>query len=207
MHFQDRRPPHEIVFELEHDLATLFRPEFDGRHLVFHAAKQSPGAVYNLELHFQVALPRANVYTLRVTATGDRRETSEGWFKFWTRNYTSTFPPDPSAGSADLYRTLAGHALAAETHLTDIAAVQQEILNRMSRGARFLTSHKEGGTTITLRGSQFVRADYGDWEKTETYDQPQQFFAFLRQFYDWETQSAPDEVGRWKLILRQLRAA
>jgi hypothetical protein len=205
MHFQDTRPPHEVQFQLERDVLTLFRPEFTAGRLVFKGFTNSSAVPYHLELRFNAALPKVNLYTLRLTYPAGQRDSAASWFRFWTRDFKSTYPPDPNVGSADLYRTRAEQAISVESHLTDIHAVQQEIVARMRKGGTYSTSHKEGGTNISLRGSKFLRADYGEWEQTETFTEEAKFFSFLRKFYDWQTQSASSEFDKWKLILRLLR--
>ncbi len=79
----------------------------------------------------------------------------------------------------------------------------------MKRGARFTTSHKEGGANICWANGRFVRSDYGDNPAHQAFSSEADFLEALRQFYDWETSKnlypnkASDFVA-WKLILRLL---
>ena len=137
-------------------------------------------------------------------------QSSASWFKHWTREFKSSPPPDPAEGSVERYRLLAEETLAAEAHLPDVTAVQQAILTAMSKGATFSTAHKEGGTRISRQGARFVRADYGESDRVETFNGEADFLAFIRKFYDWETSKSvyPDKVpdfDAWRLILRLLR--
>ena len=80
----------------------------------------------------------------------------------------------------------------------------------MKKGARFSTSHKEGGTNITWNGDRFVRDDYGDYPDHITYASEAHFLDALRKFYDWETSKNgyPEKVSElvaWRLMLRLLR--
>ncbi len=96
-----------------------------------------------------------------------------------------------------------------ESHLVDVRAVQQTVLQGLRNGGSFSTSHKEGGTRIFFRHGRYVRSDYGDNVSNERYPDETTFLASLRQFYDWQTSrgSYPEKVDEhtaWKLILRLL---
>ncbi|HNE81951.1 MAG TPA: hypothetical protein PKX39_15310, partial [Flavobacteriales bacterium] len=95
-------------------------------------------------------------------------------------------------------------------HLNTVPALQQAIVAAMKKGARFSTSHKEGGTNITWNGDRFVRDDYGDYPDHITYASEAHFLDALRKFYDWETSKNgyPEKVSElvaWRLMLRLLR--
>lgn len=220
LHFQDRRPPHEVQFALERRLMTLFATAMDGGKLCMLAKAKVVGTRYFFELRFEAALFLKNCYSLRVEASWAEqpvknhdycRKTFDSWFSFWTRDLMPANPPAEDAGSAEHYRKLSEAALLAEAHLDSVPAIQQAIIAEMKDGRAFGTSHKEGGTNIYWRGGTFVRSDYGDYPDEKQFSSEDEFLNFLRQFYDWETSSAvyPDKVSdfdAWKLILRTLRS-
>ena len=221
IHFRDPRPPHEIQFQLERELVTLFQPNQDGAQLVFRGATKITGFSYLFELRFDAALPNMNYYTLRMDAYlgnfADEyadyfRSSSESWFGYWTKDFQQAPQPDPGEGSVEGYRMLAEQAVTAESHLTGVGSVQQAILAEMRKGSYFATAHHEGGTTLCWRESHFVRVDYGESDFSQTFDDETSFLVFLRQFYDSET-SMPvypaklPEFDVWKLILRLLLPA
>ena len=219
MHFRDSRPPHEIKFQLERDLMILFRNETTEPRLVLVGGLKQGGATYGLRLSFDAALFWTNCYTLRVGAAlatappgsdDNFGKSAESWFSLWTRHYKADKPPEPDEGSPDRYRRLVEQSLSAETDLIDVHTVQQEILGRMRKGAKFFTAHKEGGTTISFNGSRFMKAEYGESEMVRHFANEAEFLDFLANFYDWETSRSifPNKVpecDKWKLILRLLQ--
>ena len=90
--------------------------------------------------------------------------------------------------------------------------MQRAIVAGMTRGGRYSTSHKEGGTNITWQHDRFVRSDYGDDPALETFTDEAAFLAMLWNFGRWDaTRHARDgqraELDTWVLILRRMRAA
>jgi hypothetical protein len=219
LHFQDKRPPHEIQFALEQTLMTLFVPTMDNGRLTLTAKANVVGALYDIELRFEAALLLTNCYLLRVeTSWADAaathhdyyRKTSDSWFSFWTRDFMPANPPKADAGSAARYQKIYLASSNAEAHLDTVPAIQQAIVAAMKHGARFTTSHKEGGTNITWSDGHFVRSDYGDYPDHKVFASEAEFLAALRQFYDWETSkniypNKASDFEAWKLILRLLR--
>jgi len=219
IHFRDPRPPHEIQFQLERDLVTLFQTDHDGAQLFFRGAAKSAGCPYLFELRFDAALPEMNCYTLRIHASWEKlpaehsdyfRRSSESWFLYWTKSFQQAPQPNPGEGSVERYRMLTEQALNAEARLTDVGSVQQAILSEMREGSYFSTAHKEGGSNIRWRESHFICADYGESDRIQTFDGDASFLVFLRQFYDRETSrhvypAKLPEFDAWKLILRLLR--
>ncbi len=122
---------------------------------------------------------------------------AKAWFELWTRDLRAAEAPDPGEGSADRYRALADESLAAESAMSDAAAIQRTILERMRAGDSYTTAHKEGGTNISWRGpllglfgsGHFLRADYGQSDTVQTFDDDAPFLVFLRQFFDWEARA------------------
>jgi hypothetical protein len=216
--FRDPRPPQEIQFQLERTLVTLFRVNYQGARLSFHGATKLAGCPYEFDLRFDAALSQTNCYSLSIGACWANfaadysdyfRRAFDSWFQFWTKPFEQAAQPDPAEWSAERYRSLAEQAMAAESHLIDVGCVQQAILSEMRRGRYFSDVHKEGGTTIRWLDSRFVRADYGESDATETFDDEASFLEFLRRFYFMETSKAvyPEkvpELDAWKLILRLL---
>ena len=221
LHFRDHRPPHDIQFALERDLMTLFNTSMRNGRLVMTADATVVGARYHVELRFEAALPNTNCYSLGVeTSWADAattyhdyyRKTSDSWFSHWTRDLQPAEPPqDAEEGASERYQRICAASLNAEAHLDSVPALQQAIIAAMKRGARFSTSHKEGGTQITWNGERFVRDDHGDYPDHITYASEAHFLEALRKFYDWETsQNAyPEKVSElvaWRLMLRLLRS-
>lgn len=218
LHFQDRRPPHEVQFALERELMVLFAAVPDDGILRRAAHSNVNGAAYGFELRFEAALPEVNCYSLRVDASwADRaathveyhRTTSESWFRSWTRHLMMATPPDPAENLPERYRELRDAAIHAESHLDSVEAIQRDIVRAMQHGGRFSTSHKEGGTNIFWRDGVFIRSDYGDDPDHVKYRDEADFLAKLWQFCHWDvTRHAGgeqcSEFDTWKLILRRL---
>lgn len=219
LHFRDPRPPHEVQFALERDLMVLFAATLQNDRLILTATAVVVGARYHFELRFLAALPHTHCYSLRVeTSWADAapthhdyyRHTADTWFAHWTRGFMPADPPAAEEGTSVRYQRICAAALNAEAHLDSVPALQQAIVAAMKQGARFTTSHKEGGTNITWNGTHFVRSDYGDHPDHITYPTEAEFLDALRKFYDWETSKNvyPEKVTElvaWKLMLRLLR--
>ena len=219
LHFRDQRPPHEVQFALERDLMTLFAATMQNGRLTFTASAKVVGSRYDFELRFEAALPHTHCYSIRVaTSWADAaathhdyyRHTADSWFSHWTRGFIPADPPAAEDGTSERYQRICAAALNAEAHLDSIQALQQTIVAAMKQGARFTTSHKEGGTNLSWNGSHFVRADYGDYPDHITYASEAHFLDALRKFYDWETSKNvyPEKVSElvaWRLMLRLMR--
>ena len=219
LHFEDKRPPQEVQFGLERELMTLFAPAIDGGKLCMLARGNVNGARYNFELRFEAALFFRNCYSLRVEASWAEqpahshdyfRKTADSWFSLWTRDLMAANPPKADAGSPERYRKLADAALAAETQLDSIAAIQQAIVAGVKGGGSYSTSHKEGGTNIFWRGGKFIRSDYGDYPDHKEFTDESAFLTMLQQFCHWDVHrlAGPNKLSEfdaWKLILRRLQ--
>lgn len=219
LHFEDKRPPQEVQFALERELMTLFAKAIDNGKLCMLARGNVNGARCSFELRFEAALFFRNCYSLRVEASWAEqpanshdyfRKTSDSWFSLWTRDLMAANPPKTDAGSAERYRKLADAALAAETHLDSVTAIQQAILAGVRDGGSYSTSHKEGGTNIFWRSGKFIRSDYGDSPDQQEFKDEAEFLKMLQQFCHWEVhrlagQSKLSEFDTWKLILRRLQ--
>lgn len=219
LHFRDPRPPHEVQFALERDLMILFATAIQNDRLVLTATAVVVGARYQFEMRFLAALPNTHCYSLRVeTSWADAaathrdyyRHTADSWFAHWTRGFMPADPPAAEDAPSERYQRICAAALNAEAHLDSVPALQQAIVAAMKQGARFSTSHKEGGTNITWNGEHFVRSDYGDYPDHITYASEAHFLDALRKFYDWETSKNvyPEKVTElvaWKLMLRLMR--
>ena len=219
LHFRDHRPPHAIQFALERDLMTLFTAAMQNDRLIMVATAKVVGAQYAFELRFVAAMPHINCYSLQVeTSWADAapthhdyyRHTADSWFRFWTRDFQPADPPVAEQAPSERYQNMCAASLNAEAHLDSVPALQQTIVAAMKRGARFTTSHKEGGTNLSWNGEHFVRSDHGDYPDHITYASEGHFLDALRKFYDQETSQNvyPEKVSdlvAWKLILRLLR--
>jgi hypothetical protein len=220
LHFQDKRPPHEVQFALERELRILFAGALDGGKLCLVAQANVNGARYCFELRFAAALFFTNCYSLRVEVSWAEhatmhheyfRKSSDSWWGLWIRDLMPANPADAVAGSPERYRELAEASLKAEENLDSVAAIQQAIIVRIKCGGSFGTSHKEGGTNIFWRNGEFVRADYGDYPDLKTYADEADFLNMLWQFCQWDVTRNADkerlcEIDTWKLILRRLHS-
>lgn len=218
LHFQDKRPPHEVQFALEREFRTLFTAAMDDGRLIMSAKTNVIGAHYCFELRFEAALILKNCYSLRIEVSWAEqaathhdyyRKTSDSRFSLWTRDLMAANPPGEGEGSADRYRKLSEAALKAEAHLDSVAAIQQAIVAGIKHGGSYGTSHKEGGTNIFWRNGEFVRSDYGDYPDLKRFTDEAEFLKMLRQFCQWDvTHDAGTEQHSdfdvWKLILRRL---
>jgi hypothetical protein len=219
LHFQDRRPPHEVQFALERELMALFAGAVDNGKLCMLARANVNGARFFFELRFEAALLLKNCYSLRVEVSWAEhaathhdyfRKTSDSWFHLWTRDLVAASAPRANAGLGERYRKLCAEALGAETHLDSVAAVQRAIVEGVKRGGSFGTSHKEGGTNIFWRDGKFIRSDYGDYPDHKIFTDEAEFLKMLRQFCQFDvtrnTGREPlPEFDIWKLILRRMR--
>lgn len=219
LHFRDQRPPHEIQFSLERHLMTLFVAAMKNDRLTMTATANVVGARYHFELHFEVAMPNTNCYSLRVeTSWADAaathhdyyRKTADSWFAHWTRDFQPADPPTADAVPSERYQAIATASMNAEAHLDTVPALQAAIVAALKTGARFTTSSKEGDTNFSWNGSRFVRIDQGEYPDTVVFPSEVEFLEALRKFYDWETSKNvyPEKVSdlvAWRLMLRLLR--
>lgn len=220
LHFRDGRPPHEVRVALERELITLFTVERTEDALKFRARALVNGATYDFELRFVAALADTNHYALRTAASWAHQPPSShahfnstfaSWLQLWTREFTPADPRAADTNSPERHRELADAALLAEAHLDSVAALQRAIVDALRRGARFATSHKEGGTTITWQRGRFVRTDHGESPDRREYTDESTFLTLLRQWLltDVSRHAAtkpPPEFDVWKLILRRMGA-
>lgn len=219
IHFRDRRTPHEVRCVVEREFMTLLRPTPEDARLTFRADCKCNGVPFRVLFRLEAALLLTNCYLLQFEAGADnlsaeqpagRGKYLDGWLDLWTRDFNQKPAPEPGEGSVERAQKLAEQALAAEAHLTTVAAVQQEILAALRRGATYSTAHKEGGTTIRYQSDCFVSADYGESDRRDVYRDEAAFLKFLRRFYDTETSRNiyPEKVSEyeaWMLMLRLLR--
>lgn len=218
LHFQDARPPQEILAALEHDIVKVFSTSTPGGRLVYSTQAKINGAQYQFKLGYEAALPETNGYSLRVEESWSAmpanshdyfRKSADGWIQFWTRNFKLGEPVAAGEGSAEQYAKIRDEALEAEARLESVPVIQQTIVAAMKRGATFSTAHKEGGTILKWVDGQFIRSDYGEDPDLKKFADETEFLEALHQFYDSETSRAvyPDKVSdldAWKLILRKL---
>ena len=200
-------------------MMMLFQPMLEGSRLKYCTTGTVNGVPCRALLQFEAAGLLSNSYSYRLEADGTGLTASaltenqaylKGWFELWTRKYSTSAPPTSREDLTSRYEKIASDALAAESHLESVTAVQHEILNCLRRGATFSTAHKEGGSVIRCQHNRFLCADYGDSNRIQEFNTEATFLAFLRKFYQWETSRnmRPDqasELAAWKLILRLLR--
>lgn len=220
LHFRDLRPPQQIQAALERSVMAVFWPGHENGRLVYRSTPHVNGTAYAFELRFEAATQSTHCYRLRISGSCANlkpdmeeyvRKSSKGWFEHWTSDFKAGPPPAPGEASADRYRERVDEALAADGRHVTVAAIQQAILDGLRRGGQFTTSHKEGGTQIVRREGAYVRSDYGESTRTETYRDDASFLDFLRKFFQWEVSrgqplgtTVPENTA-WRLILRLLR--
>lgn len=218
LHFRDKRPPHQVQFALEREIRTLFTQTTEHDKLCFRAKANVVGADYDLLLRFEAAMPSYNCYSFRLDVScGDHasshedyyRKTSAGWFKLLTSEFEVYNPPAVGEDSSQRYHQLSDEALKSERQLDLITEIQQVIIVTMKGGARFGTTHKEGGTNIYWKNGRFVRSDYGDSPAEQQFTDEIEFLKMLRQFChsDVTRNSGKDqlsEIDTWRLIMRRM---
>jgi len=218
LHFQDKRPPHEVKFALERELRILFKTSMEREKLCMRGKAVVVGADYKFGLCFDAALQSRNCYSLTMDVSWAEqaaqnsdyyRKTSGSWFELWTRDFQAAAPPLVGDSMSPRYYQLCEEAMAAEQELDSIAAIQLAIIAAMKRGATFRTSHKEGGTNIYWKSNCFVRSDYGDYPDEKQFSDDAEFLKMLRQFCHWDVvQNAGkeplSEIDCWRLIMRRM---
>ena len=137
-------------------------------YLVFRMTVDITGGLYHIELRFTANLQFKNCYTLSAETSWAGvspdykdyyRKTAGSWFQSWTREFVPATPHEPSEGRGEHYLNLCEVAMHAEDSLNTVEAIQQSILDAMRKGARYSTSHKEGGSHLFWRIDRFVRSD------------------------------------------------
>ncbi len=218
--FQDVRHPHQVQHSFEHAIMVVFSPVLDDGKLTFHGSAKVVGADYRFRLTFEAAEAEQNYYSLRIEAFWDARnvanheyyqKTFGSWCNHWLRDLRAIDSLEHIVNHESLYRDRCEQTRKAEELLSSIDSIQQTILEAMKQGAKFATSHKEGGTHIYWNHGNFIRSDYGDDPASEKYRNEQEFLAKLFQFFQWEvTRNAPQspvsEIEAWRLILRLMRS-
>lgn len=218
--FRDRRTPEHIAFALEGSLRTLLAPGMEGESLVYRGAVKVPDLTMALavELRFEDAAPHGHAYAVRgeaqalLPAYPVTPRQAAGWFGAYTNHlgFQEDTEPPPRGSDRAAYRALAASALAAFGQPDTVAAIQAKIASAMADGATFSTAHKEGGTRIFFVNGKYRRADYGESDDWEIFKDEAAFFAWLRQFFDWDLTRSwypdpPSELQVWQLLLRMMR--
>lgn len=218
LHFEDKRPPHLVQFNLERELMVLFVASMDGSELRMNATADVNGARYDFEVRFLAALKSNYHYSLRTEASwADSdpkhhdyfRKTSDSWFQMWTRELMAATPPDLSKNLVERYQKESAAALHAQQQLNSVEAVQRAIIDGMKRGGTYGSSHKEGGSNIYWRVDRYVRSDYGDYPDHQNYMSDAEFLRMLWNFCQFEVKrhagkQGLSELDTWKLILRRM---
>jgi len=218
LYFVDVRCPHELRCALEREHLVLFEATIKNDRLEFQAASKCNGLPCLFRLVFEAARSEFFGYSLQMQISWAHmprehddyhRKNAVSWFDLWCKGLTPCPPLQPHDVQSHLYQTKVGQTLIAEEHLTDIPAIQNEILTALRGGALFTTSHKEGGTRIGYAGGRFYRHDFGESSSHEAFEDEAAFLSFLRRFYDWETSKSlyPCKVSddtAWRLIFRLL---
>lgn len=217
LNLRDPRPPQDVQAALEREFMTPLRPAIVDGLLEYTGAADVNGATCFITLRLLAVHTPANAYQLRLTfswgslpaeAHDYHQRTAGSWLDLWTRELTNGPAATPQRSEA--YDRLAAHALAEEARFSSAESIQAIVLEAVRDGATFHTSHKEGGTVISWRHGRFVRQDFGESDTSERFSSDPDFLAFLRRFFEWETQrhipgGAPTEPDRWRLIARLLQ--
>lgn len=220
IYFRDQRPPDLVQHELERRMMLLLEPADAGGQLTFSARGVTNGSAFAVRLTLIEAGMVSNDYVLEFEGEDLSPDPSgkgrplDGWLDFWCRDFTPTattsITPASPISSTPRQQRLVEQALSAEAHLADVPAIQQLIVESLRAGARFATSHKEGGTSIFWRGGRFIRVEEGECPSTDTFADEVIFLAFLRRhFHHTVSRTMPQitEYQEWKLILRLMLPA
>ncbi len=215
----DPRRPLLVQAMLEGDVMVPFIPSEPGRPFIFRANASVVGASYEFQLIYVAASIDWNQYTLLMNVTWPNpsaefsnyyHKTSGSWFDLWTQSLaTGTLPPGEASDVRE-YQLRCEEVQQHEQQLSSVQNIQALIIQAVQRGARFRTSHKEGGTDIFWRGGHYVRSDFGENPSDQRYRHESKFLAMLFQFFQGEViRNAPhgslSELDAWRLILRQLK--
>jgi hypothetical protein len=218
LHFRDSRSPYEVKCALEREIRCLFSPTMEDGQLCLRAHASIVGAEYDFLLRFEAALPGYNIYSLLMVVSWGEvaldhadnfRKTSRSWFELWTSGFQEADPPKTGEESSQLYQQLCEEALDSERKLDSVAAIQKAIIAALKNGARFRTSHKEGGSNIYWNQGRFVRSDYGDYANELRFTDETEFLKMLVAFFHWEVSRNSDkgelsEIDSWRLILSRM---
>lgn len=217
--FVDERPPAQIHALLERATDAVFEP-IAGDAASRRACFDLVGVRYRLTLRYVSATTVAHRYEVDVHAEPSagcesvdpaaQRRRAESWIAFWMDGL-GTLPAEAAGpGLAQRHREQIEAWRRSDAALDDVEATQREILAALRNGDRFVTSHKEGGTTLRFDGRHFVRDDFGEAPGSRRFDSDAEFLSALQQFYDFETSrhTWPSRVPlahAWRLILRRLQ--
>jgi hypothetical protein len=218
LHFRDKRTPLEVIFVLEQQVSRLFSMEMEQGKLCFSANAVVVGALYHFRLCFEGASPGYHSYSLTMDVSWGKQsdgnfeyysKTSKSWFELWTRDFQASNPPREHEFDKSRYAQLCDASFEVQRQEKSVPEIQQSIVAEMKRGARFRTSHKEGGTNIYWRGDRFFRSDYGDDPAERQFTDELSFFTMLRQFCYWDVarNSGSEQLSEgdvWRLILRRM---
>lgn len=214
----DKRPPEQMQEAMERELMVLFERSMENDMLTYRANGNVNGARHEFEFQFFAVSHGKYFYRFISDASWQHQaathhdyfqKVSDSWFQSWTRNLQPISKVPAHNEPTAAYQDACDQAQKFEFNLDTVEAIQQEVIARLKRGARFATSHKEGGTNITHRLGKFVRDDYGDYPDNVTYKDEADFLAKLRMFMHWEVARNFEaqkitEFEAWKLILRRM---
>lgn len=218
LHFRDVRPPQDLQVVFERHLMALLTCRREGFRLVLETSCKVNGCPFTLSLRLDEVQPLQRWYTLTVSSDWSSfgpeydeyfRNSAAGWFGYWTRGLEMSEPRPDSDRPNDLYLKVLERYDAFETDLRTVEDVQRKILARMEDGARFSTSHKEGGTIMQCVRGRYSSSTYGENVSDERFPDGAGFLAYVRRFFDMEIRRScypdtPSDFVAWKLLLRLL---
>lgn len=227
IHFWHEDNPFVVKHLIEQMTGTLLHRDLnDTGRLTYLGTSAAGNCKHSLLLRFEAVIESRNLYSFHIESTAPRQWVSEESLRrdanrasdYWSSKLNI---PQQEIAWADaspallLQRQQECLAMEAESaRLVEdpkpIAAIQQDILAALRAGKVFRTSHKEGGTTLSFRGSSFLREDYGEEPNRRTYPTDEAMLVCLRNFYDWESRRdiyphRPPELDVWNYIRNQLR--
>jgi hypothetical protein len=222
LHFWHDDNPFAVKQLIEKMTRFLLQREAAAEGLAYAGGTPSYPEPRAVRLVFEAVIGGRKLYGLTIVSTSARNwVTEENHLKahnrvtaFWSGKLQVTQDFDVSAASQAAFEECKRESIALEAVPVEdpapIQAVQKEILAALRAGKEFRTAHHEGGTQLFFDGKAFVRSDYGEDPKTETFAGDAAMIACLRSFYDWEARrdthpNKPPELAIWKYIQNQLR--
>lgn len=216
--FQDNRAIVEVLFVFESRLRIIFDAEMAEELLSFRRSFNLNGATYQVQLVYLGATDHSDIYRFSVsgqwtTTDADTHQyflrSSASWLEYWGSGFELISLEAEVQNNANLYEQRASDFQQYMSKFAEVTKCHDYIVSEMKKGAKFATSHKEGGTIITYQFGGFSISDYGESNNHQRISDKQHFFDFLSRFYELETRQASStkddsELKSWQLITRFL---
>lgn len=221
--FRHAGDPLSVKVAIEKTTCTLLQRAGDPRSLVF--AGTSPGGPdpRSVCLTLEAVIDGQRFYSFTIDRAAPRRWTTEKAFKaeasrvfaFWCSKLDVVEPNRIDWAKRSvvdheaLVRSTTAAALAAASVVEDplpVLALQREIVAALRTGRKgFFDAHKEGGMHLYFADPVFVRADFGESDRRETYADDAAVLDALRRYFEWETRREhyphwPPALEAWRYI-------